>query len=69
VRHAVAGSEDQPDIGFEVRVPGFELEGTQFQDQILARWANDMRLMDWSQYRTTCEVGAYPDCRFTYSKS
>ena len=54
MRRAVAGSEDQPDIGFEVRVPGFELEGTQFQDQILARWAHDMRLMDWSQHGTTC---------------
>ena len=44
-------SQDQP---VKFRVPGFELEGTRFQERVLARWANDMRLMDWSQRGTTC---------------
>ena len=51
---SVAGSEDQPDIGFEFRVPGFELEGTRFQKLVIARWAHDMRLREWSQRGTTC---------------
>lgn len=46
---AVAGSEDQPDSGFEIRVPGCELEGTRLRDQSYSMWAKNMKNRERSQ--------------------